>query len=136
MEPAPGASDTGGDQIIRAVDVPVVPGGVIRDRAQAECGSLSGLSFRTESQEPTASSSTWRLSGGLDVPNRFHEERARVAVLSRYHPYDYPELVAARQRMNEEVLVNAVTKALAKAPPLRPEVRDRIVALLSVDAAA
>ena len=41
-----------------------------------------------------------------------------------------PELVAAHQSMQEQVLLNAIDKALAAAPPLTPEMRSRIVGLL------
>lgn len=67
----------------------------------------------------------------------FHEERARVAVLSRYHPPDHPALVAARTRMREQVLVDAVTKALGRGPVLTSALRERIDAVLdAVEVAA
>ena len=40
-------------------------------------------------------------------------------------------MVAARALMAEESLVDAIAKALAKAPPLKPAVRERILGLLS-----
>lgn len=54
-----------------------------------------------------------------------------VAALSRHRAPDDPDLVAARAKLREERLVAAIEKALAKAPPLTPEVRSRIVGLLS-----
>lgn len=62
---------------------------------------------------------------------KFHEERARVAVLSRYHPPDYPMLVAARRRMREQVLLDVIARALRHGPELTPELRVRIDALLA-----
>lgn len=67
---------------------------------------------------------------------KFQEERARVAVLSRYRDPDDPELVAARTRMREEVLVNAISKALPNAPLLTPAVCDRIITLLATSEVA
>ena len=64
------------------------------------------------------------------MPTTFRVERARVAVLTRYRNPDDPELLTARRRMHEEVLVDAITKALTKAPPLTPTVCDRIISLL------
>lgn len=66
----------------------------------------------------------------------FHKERARVAVLSRFHSPDYPALVAARTRMREQVLVDAVAKALKRAPALTPVLRQRIDGLLDAAEAA
>ncbi len=62
---------------------------------------------------------------------KFRHERARVAVLSRYRDPSDPELVAARMRMREEVLVDAVAKALTDATPLSSELLNRIVGLLA-----
>lgn len=64
------------------------------------------------------------------LPTTFHAERARVTVVTRYRDPDDPELIAARRRMNEEHLVDAISKVLAKAPPMTPAVCDRIIALL------
>ena len=64
------------------------------------------------------------------MPTNFHVERARVAVLTRYRDPDDPELLAARRRMQEEALVTAISKALAKAPPMTDQLRARIFALL------
>jgi hypothetical protein len=66
------------------------------------------------------------------VPTKFHEERARVAVLTRYRDPDDPELLAARRRMREEVLADAVAKAVSKAPPTTDALRQRVMDLLTV----
>ena len=76
------------------------------------------------------------VSGGSAVPTNFYEARARVAVLTRYRDPNDPELVAARRRMHEEVLVDAITKALAKAPPMTPALCDRVIALLATSEVA
>ena len=60
----------------------------------------------------------------------FYRERAKVGSLTRSRPKDDPELLAARSRMAEESLVDAVAKALRKSPPLTRAVRERINALL------
>jgi hypothetical protein len=61
----------------------------------------------------------------------FYQERARYGALVRSRQAGDPELVAARALMAEESLVDAINKALAKAPPLTPAVRERILGLLS-----
>jgi hypothetical protein len=61
----------------------------------------------------------------------FFRERARYGALVRSRRPGDPELVAARALMAEESLVDAIAKALAKAPPLTPAVRERILGLLS-----
>ena len=64
------------------------------------------------------------------MPTTFPEERARVVVLARYrHPND-PEPLAACRRMREGVLVDVITRAFQKAPPLSPQLRERIITLL------
>jgi hypothetical protein len=63
----------------------------------------------------------------------FMQARGRYASLTRDREPDDPELVAARQQMQEIALVNAIDKALAKAPPITEELRARIIALLSGD---
>ncbi len=61
--------------------------------------------------------------------------RARVAALARFRDSADPELaLQARLRLHEERFVAAVERALNDAPPLRPEVRDRIVVLLTAGA--
>ena len=61
----------------------------------------------------------------------FYQERARYGALTRSRKPDDPELLASRAVMDEESLVAAIAKALAKSPPLTPEVRQRIIGLLS-----
>jgi hypothetical protein len=61
----------------------------------------------------------------------FYQERARYGALTRSRNPDDPELLASRAVMDEESLVDAIAKALAKAPPLTPAVRERILGLLS-----
>jgi hypothetical protein len=61
----------------------------------------------------------------------FYRERARYGALKRSRKPDDPELLASRAIMAEESLVAAINKALAKAPPLTPAVRERILGLLS-----
>lgn len=57
--------------------------------------------------------------------------RNRVGGLTRSRSSDDPELVAARLQMAEAKFVAAVERALAAAPPLRPEIRERVVGLLT-----
>jgi hypothetical protein len=64
-------------------------------------------------------------------PSSLAHHRARAAVLTRYRSDDHPELLDARQKYGEERLLDAVERALAAAPPLTDEVRQRIVGLLS-----
>lgn len=59
-------------------------------------------------------------------------QRARCAALARYRPDDDPALIAARARLGDELFIQAVEKAIAAAPPLTPELRERVVGLLSV----
>ena len=61
----------------------------------------------------------------------FLRERARYGALVRSRKADDHELLAARALMAEESLVDAISKALAKAAPLTPAVRERILGLLS-----
>jgi hypothetical protein len=98
-------------QIVRAVYVPVVPGGVI----PIPSTSLSLLL----SESPLST---------------VYARRARVAALARFRDAVDPELTLARAQMGEEVFGAAVERALASAPPMRPEVRDRVIALLSTTA--
>ena len=61
----------------------------------------------------------------------FRSERARYASLTRSRPADDPELVASRQRMHEQGLIDAIDRALQKAPPITGKVHERIIALPS-----
>jgi hypothetical protein len=59
------------------------------------------------------------------------QARGRYASLTRDREPNDPELVAAKRTMQEIALVDAIEKALAKAPtPMSDEVRQRIIALL------
>ncbi|RNB46546.1 hypothetical protein EDM22_13810 [Agromyces tardus] len=57
-------------------------------------------------------------------------ERARVASLSRSRTHDDPDLVEARRNLKAERLADHVARVVAEAPPLSPEQRARIAALL------
>jgi hypothetical protein len=61
----------------------------------------------------------------------FLQARGRYASLTRDRAPDDPELLAARREMQEAALMNAVEKALAKAPSMTDELRARIIGLLS-----
>jgi hypothetical protein len=63
-------------------------------------------------------------------------ERARVASLSRSRSADDPELLSAKGRLRAERLAQHVARVVAEAPPLTPEQRDRIAALLRAGGAA
>jgi hypothetical protein len=61
--------------------------------------------------------------------------RGRVAALTRSRAAGDPELEAARRDLAADVIAEHVTKVVAKAPPLTPEQRDRIAAILRGGAA-
>jgi hypothetical protein len=61
----------------------------------------------------------------------YPQARGRYASLSRDREPNDPELVAARHTMQEIALVNAIERALTKAPPMTDELRARIIGLLS-----
>jgi hypothetical protein len=61
-------------------------------------------------------------------------ERARVASLSRSRSADDPDLVDARQALKAARVEDYIARVVAEAPPLSPEQRDRIAALLRVAA--
>jgi hypothetical protein len=62
----------------------------------------------------------------------FRVKRAEHASLSRSRPPDDPDLLAARQIMQEESTIAALEAALDKAPPvMSPALRARIVRVLS-----
>jgi hypothetical protein len=66
------------------------------------------------------------------VPNNFRIQRGRAAVLTRFRDPADPELLDARRRMREEAFLEAIAKALAKAPPLKADLRQRAIDLLAV----
>jgi hypothetical protein len=78
------------------------------------------------------------FSGGHTVSSttNVNARRARVAALARFRDSADPDLAEARLRLDEERFVAAVERALNVAPPLRPEVRDRILVLLTAGPAA
>ncbi len=55
----------------------------------------------------------------------------RLGALSRHRSPDDPELLAAQRDYHAGRLAEHVAKVVAAAPPLTPEQRDRIAALLS-----
>lgn len=57
-------------------------------------------------------------------------ERAKVAALTRSRTPDDPELLDARRNLRAERLAEHVAKVVAEAPPLTPEQRHRITAIL------
>jgi hypothetical protein len=61
----------------------------------------------------------------------FLQDRGRYASLTRDRAPGDPALVAAKHTMQEEALVIAITRALAKAPPMTDAIRARIIGLLS-----
>ncbi len=58
------------------------------------------------------------------------KERARVAALTRSRNSDDPALVEARRNLRAIRLEEYVARVIADAPPLTPEQRDRVAALL------
>lgn len=62
-------------------------------------------------------------------------ERARVASLSRSRNANDPELLQARRNLREAKLAEHIAKAVAEAPPLTDEQRDRLATLLRGEAA-
>ncbi|SKA86972.1 hypothetical protein SAMN06295879_1014 [Agreia bicolorata] len=57
-------------------------------------------------------------------------ERAKVASLSRSRNSDDPDLVAARTNLRVARIEDYIERVVNAAPPLTPEQRDRIAALL------
>jgi len=62
--------------------------------------------------------------------------RARVASLSRDRAANDPELLVEKLNLKAERLAQHVARVVAEAPPLTPEQRDRIAALLRTGGAA
>ena len=63
----------------------------------------------------------------MSQPNHY---RARIAALSRSRTPDDPDLLVARLEHRAARLEEYVARAVAEAPPLTPEMRDRIALLL------
>jgi hypothetical protein len=57
--------------------------------------------------------------------------RAQVAALSRDRSPDDPDLLAARRNLATERLADAIRRSGEKSPPLLPEQRSRLVAMLT-----
>lgn len=57
-------------------------------------------------------------------------ERARLAALKRHRPSDDPEITSAQRDMDVALLEDHVRRVVDAAPPLSPEQRDRLAALL------
>jgi hypothetical protein len=64
--------------------------------------------------------------------SEYRETRARYSSLRRHRDADHPDVIEARRSMEEAALINAIQKALAKAPQLSDQFRARIAALLSI----
>ena len=66
------------------------------------------------------------------MPNKaaFYLARSAVGNLSQTRSADDPVLIDARRRMEEESFLIAVSRAIDKAPPITPELRQRVVELL------
>jgi hypothetical protein len=60
--------------------------------------------------------------------------RARVASLTRSRTPDDPDLIAARRNLAAARLEDYVQRVVDAAPPLTPEQRDRIAAILAPSA--
>lgn len=58
---------------------------------------------------------------------------AHVAALARHRAPDDPDLIAARDRLRDEKLISAISRALKKSPPLTDALRERIVGLVFAD---
>lgn len=67
------------------------------------------------------------------MPNNFRHQRGRVAALMRYRDPADPELLDCRRLMHEEAFLEALKKAVAKAPALSTELQQRAIAILSAD---
>lgn len=65
------------------------------------------------------------------MSNNFRRQRGRAAALARYRDPADPELLDARRRMHEEAFLEALTKAVAKAPALSVELRQRAIKVMS-----
>ena len=59
--------------------------------------------------------------------------RGRIAALSRSRAEDDPELVSERQLLATAKLEAYIERVVADAPPLSPEQRSRLTALLNSD---
>jgi hypothetical protein len=67
------------------------------------------------------------------MPNKvaFYLARSAVGNLTQTRSADDPVLIDARRRMEEESFLIAVSRAIDKAAPITPELRQRIIDLLA-----
>ncbi|MGY4650480.1 hypothetical protein [Mycobacterium sp. URHB0021] len=56
--------------------------------------------------------------------------RSRFGILKRHYGEDHPKTLSAKEALDDERLMTAVQRALAAAPPLTDEVRQRILGML------
>ena len=72
------------------------------------------------------------------MPNKaaFYLARSAVGNLTQTRSADDPVLIDARRRMDEEAGLRAVPRAIDKAAPITPELRQRVTALLVATAEA
>ncbi len=68
------------------------------------------------------------------MPNKtaFYLARSAVGNYTQTRSADDPVLIDARRRMEEESFLIAVTRAIEKAPPITPELHQRVIDLLAV----
>lgn len=65
----------------------------------------------------------------MEYPSWKHA-RAHLARLSKTHPKDHPEIVAARQALKALRLEEHVRAVVVSAPPMTDEQRERVAAIL------
>jgi hypothetical protein len=70
-----------------------------------------------------------------ETETTWKQKRARLARLSQDFPPDDPQVVETRWDLMAQRLEEHVREVVAKAPPLTPEQRDRIAAILRGGAA-
>jgi hypothetical protein len=58
------------------------------------------------------------------------QKRAQLARKSQDHPANHPDLVDLRRELKAQRLEEHIAKVVDSAPPLTPEQRDRIAAIL------
>jgi len=73
---------------------------------------------------------SWKLSHRMATED-FYRYRGAVGSLIRSCSADDPKLVHARAAMAEETLVDASPSHWRRPPPLAPQARERVIALLS-----
>jgi hypothetical protein len=68
------------------------------------------------------------------VANPIPEARGRLNVLRRYRPDDHPDIAAAKVALREAVLRDRIIRENDADPPLSPEARASLAALLMREA--